>query len=363
MPDTCFCEKPTGTLVQQPINTFTNLAFCLSGCIIFIMTAYALDHPQPDDSKSVFWLYASVYGIANVFMGLGSGMYHASLAFVPQVLDNVGMYFIICWAFAYNMVRISPRRVQRNVFFSVYISMLIIFTFVNIYMPGVRRFAFFGMILGYIASEYFVDKKMRATLSTNDYQMNFKVWIAALSSIAVGFVIWILDQNGVICEPTSRFQGHGVWHVLCAAASWLLFYYYYGEKKKPALYSDVDVESSQSTEEVTALVSDNNNDDGEELTDYMPQQGLHMDQTFNIDRGYVVNNHLHLHQQMPTATPATAGAVLPYFNPNYPGVVGQYPSVPHLYPISMGPNAPHEHAVSGMYPQHQYHQHHQHRSL
>jgi uncharacterized membrane protein YfcA len=234
MPDGCFCEEPTGTLLQQPTNTYTNLAFCFVGCVIFVMIAHTLDEPNKDDAESVFWLYATVYAMGNVLLGLGSGLYHASLVFVFQVMDNVGMYFIICWAFAYNLVRISPKRFQQQVFFSVYLSLIAIFTAVNVYLPVVRRFAFFGMVIVYIISEYYVDMRKKEELGVEDYQMNWKVWIIALLSIAIGFVFWNLDQNKVLCNPKSVWQGHGLWHCLCATSSFCLFYFYWLEKKKPA---------------------------------------------------------------------------------------------------------------------------------
>lgn len=358
MPNDCFCEKPTGTLLQQPVNTFSNLAFCLTGVIVFVMIGYALDKNRDDSEEdykneaqpeSAFWLYGAVYGMGNVFLGLGSGMYHASMAFVPQVMDNVGMYFIICWAFAYNMVRLAPRRVQRSVFFSVYLSMLIIFTLINIYMANVRRYAFFAMVLFYMASEYYVDRhmKVRFELAPQNYQMNMKVWVSALVSIAVGFVFWILDQNKILCNPTGYFQGHAVWHALCALSSWLLFYYYYAEKKKPALYSGdcssnkVLGERIQSDDEVIGLMNERGHSSAiveDEMSEYNQPIVQQADQVYHMDQGYVVNNHIYMpsgnhvapHQHYPLAH---MGAPM-MMNPSYVMPAPQYAAPASLYPIT-----------------------------
>lgn len=248
MPDSCFCEKPRGTLLQQPTNTYSNLTFCLVGCIIYAMIARTLDQPSKEDAESVFWVYATVYATGCVLLGLGSGLYHASMVFAFQVVDNVGMYFIICWAFTYNLVRLSPERFQQAVFYSTYFSQIALFTYINIAFPVVRRYAFFVMVIIYIVSEYYVDVKKRGELSAEDYQMNWTVWFLALGSIALGFFLWNMDQNKVWCDPTSLFQLHGVWHSLCALSSFLLFYFYWTEKKKPADMRLIKNASKASTE-------------------------------------------------------------------------------------------------------------------
>ena len=67
----------------------------------------------------------------------------------------------------------------------------------------------------------------------------------ALTLIVVAFGIWILDITKVLCDPASPIQGHAVWHVLGAAATWFLFLYYRSERTTIA-YSASTVSGSLS---------------------------------------------------------------------------------------------------------------------
>ena len=39
----CFCERDRGTLVRQPTNTFTNLAFTVVGALVLLCLLYTSD--------------------------------------------------------------------------------------------------------------------------------------------------------------------------------------------------------------------------------------------------------------------------------------------------------------------------------
>ena len=43
-----------------------------------------------------------------------------------------------------------------------------------------------------------------------------------LGLLVTAYALWLLDQAGVLCDPTSWLQGHAAWHVLGAAAGWCL---------------------------------------------------------------------------------------------------------------------------------------------
>ncbi|CAF1459262.1 unnamed protein product [Adineta ricciae] len=58
-----------------------------------------------------------------------------------------------------------------------------------------------------------------------------KRWgIASAITFLLAFAIWILSDTGrPLCFPTSWFQGHALWHVLCALALYFLFRYHVSE--------------------------------------------------------------------------------------------------------------------------------------
>ena len=56
-------------------------------------------------------------------------------------------------------------------------------------------------------------------------------WLgAAVGSLAAAFAVWNTAKTGSpLCWPHSIYQGHGVWHLLCALSAWCLFRLYVSE--------------------------------------------------------------------------------------------------------------------------------------
>jgi hypothetical protein len=57
-------------------------------------------------------------------------------------------------------------------------------------------------------------------------------WLgAAVGSLALAFAVWNTAKAGSpLCWPHSVYQGHGVWHLLCALSAWCLFRLYVSEE-------------------------------------------------------------------------------------------------------------------------------------
>ena len=58
-------------------------------------------------------------------------------------------------------------------------------------------------------------------------------WIlAAAGSLGLAFAIWNTAKDGSpLCWPESVYQGHGVWHLLCALAAYCLFRFWASEQR------------------------------------------------------------------------------------------------------------------------------------
>lgn len=85
--------------MRQPSNSWTNLAFTLVGSVV-LLEAVAQDKFKSRSLKKMkehrFGLtFATVFGVSNLILGFGSGWYHASLTFIGQFMDNVGMYLLV----------------------------------------------------------------------------------------------------------------------------------------------------------------------------------------------------------------------------------------------------------------------------
>ena len=60
--------------------------------------------------------------------------------------------------------------------------------------------------------------------------ITFRHGVVALVAMLTAFTIWLLSTHGW-CDPTSIWQGHAAWHLLCAVAAYWLFRMYDSERR------------------------------------------------------------------------------------------------------------------------------------
>jgi hypothetical protein len=212
LPDHCFCEAIHNGTVAQPANAWSSLGFVLVGLLIA--------HARLRDYGSPIAPYRGIYGYALVLIGLGSAFYHASLTFVGQLTDVSGMYVLIMFALLYSLNRMYKG--GRVIFILAYAGANILLFFLQTTLPGLRRYVFGALVVGVLAAEIY---RLRATLISIDG----KWLLRAAGVIAVAFAIWVLDITKALCSPYSIVQGHAVWHLLGAVASYCLYRYYRSE--------------------------------------------------------------------------------------------------------------------------------------
>jgi hypothetical protein len=224
MPDACFCEAIRSGIVAQPANTWSNLGFVLVGLLIIVQAQAGSSSGERSSLIARHTTYAAVYGTACVVTGLGSFFYHASLTFVGQFFDVMGMYLFATFVLLYAVTRVS--RLSERAFVAGYIGLNAILAYVLLAAPNLRRWVFAALLTTGLAFE----SRARRTSASIDRRF----LQAALVALAAAFLIWILDLTKVLCAPQSWLQGHAVWHLLCAAATGLGYLYYRSERSTAA---------------------------------------------------------------------------------------------------------------------------------
>ena len=223
MPANCFCEQIRPGSVGQPANTWSSLSFVFVGlAILFGETRVLGRNPQskisPGEIASPVVL--AVYVFSLMIIGMGSAFYHASLTFVGQFFDVMGMYLFITFVILLNFSRLKG--LSGPGFAAWFTITNFTLGYVLIVFPEFRRYIFGGLVVTALALEFIVRKKRPlATLVA---------WLhGALTAFGLAFLLWILDITKVVCEPASWMQGHAAWHVLGAIAGGLLYGYYRSE--------------------------------------------------------------------------------------------------------------------------------------
>lgn len=200
-PESCFCEAIRESLVRQPANTWSSLGFVAVAGWAAMRSArrrrYGLSTLALGEMRL---LSASL-----VLVGLGSAFYHASLTFAGQVVDVAGMYLVATFILLHRLgprFNLSPLRGALG-FVIVNAALMV----GQVTTPSVRRPVFASLLALALIVEWRASRSGRR-------------WLGAGALImGAAFLVWVVDQQQLVCVPDSLLQGHAVWHLLGALAA------------------------------------------------------------------------------------------------------------------------------------------------
>lgn len=242
---THFCEMNRfDQLIVQPSNTWSNLGYIIIG-LIFISIAkndHKYEHRKHvNNLLAKFPGFSYLIGFSALYMGFGSFMYHATLTYFFQKLDQTGMYFLFVAFLSYVLFKLFPQIRFRgktyvsNKFFiiSAIIVQLLFFFFlwklpINILFPS--------LTLAFFAVNFILITKIRNSDSV------ISLLKASFITLLIAFSIWVLDITNKLCSPTSVFQGHALWHLLNTVSIFLAYLYYRSE----TFLSPEEIEAAES---------------------------------------------------------------------------------------------------------------------
>ncbi|MCB0508585.1 MAG: ceramidase domain-containing protein [Bacteroidetes bacterium] len=229
---TNFCElNRFDELIVQPSNTWSNLGYIIIGLIFISIAKNDLKYEHRKEVKNMlakFPGFSYLIGASALYLGIGSFMYHATLTFFFQKLDQTGMYFLLISFIAYSLFKLFPTIKFRgkvyvsNSFFivSAIIMQLLFFFFlwrlpINITFPA--------LTLTFFIANFVLIAKVRNSTSI------ISLLKASGITLVIAASIWILDITNKLCSPQSVFQGHALWHLLNTASIFLAYLYYRSE--------------------------------------------------------------------------------------------------------------------------------------
>ncbi|MDC1073825.1 ceramidase domain-containing protein [Gammaproteobacteria bacterium] len=267
-----WCERVSGGLFREPLNTLSNLGFMVSGLYMF----WIICNDKQDSSNPfigitpISLLYASVV----IFLGPGSMLMHGTNTNWGGWADNLSMMMFIILPWLYNIYSMSNWTSKKLI--SIYISIVLIYSIwrwftdwglgINFNLFGVSiglwaisetlyrfwspSFRFLSGFVGFIVlllfgilpnevfnnfSEYWwvilfwlpgllASKK---PVNRRTYKWYFLGMIAYFSA----FAIWLTGvPDHELCEPDSIIQAHSIWHLLSALATYFFFLHFRDEK-------------------------------------------------------------------------------------------------------------------------------------
>ena len=267
-----WCERVSGGLFREPLNTLSNLGFMVVGLYMF----WVICNDRQSSTNPfigitpISLLYASVV----IFLGPGSMLMHGTNTVWGGWADNLSMIMFIILPWLYNIYSMSNWTSKQLL--SIYVSIVIIYSIwrwftdwglgINFNLFGVSiglwaisetlyrfwspSFRFLSGFVGFVVlmlfgtmpnevfsnfSEYwwvilFWLPGLLATnkpLNTRTYKWYFLGMIAYFSA----FAIWLTGvPDNELCEPDSIIQAHSIWHLLSALATYFFFLHFRDEK-------------------------------------------------------------------------------------------------------------------------------------
>ena len=208
--DLHFCEAAVCGWVKQPANAYSNVAFLIVAALIW--TWWHRTNRQM--AKELVQIL--------VILFVGSFFLHASMTFIGEVADFLGMFFYVARLLLWNAERFNRRPVRHAEawywFLTTIPVVLMFFGFrgVPLFETGI------ALVLGFEALIYL----------TGDRKASYR-YLAAIGGImAVAYKIWWLDVDELWCQPHNHvMSGHVIWHCLTAFTFLLTAKFYEGYRK------------------------------------------------------------------------------------------------------------------------------------
>ena len=267
-----WCERVSGGLFREPVNTLSNLGFMVVGIYIF----YTITTDTNTSANNYFVGLTGIsilYASAAIFLGPGSMLMHGTNSGWGGWADNLSMIMYILIPWLYNIFRMSNWTVRR--FLEIYFSIVVIYAVmrwisgwglgINLELFSVSiglwaiseflfkfwspLFRFLSGFVGFLVLALFGTTPLDVIANFSEYWWVILFWIPGLLSnkkptttrtykwyflgmVAYfsAFVIWSTGvPDHALCRPDSLFQAHGIWHLLSAVATYCFFLHYRSE--------------------------------------------------------------------------------------------------------------------------------------
>lgn len=194
-------------LFREPQNTVSNLAYAIAGLAILLAAT------QPA---------SRAFGFAGVFLGFGSGIYHASLLPEWRMIDILGVYAVLfCLLFVGSSALAARLRGSTVAWFGVlFVWAAAIYTGVHrndVRIAGIKPFdSTYVMIAAVALGSTMALVAFRLAKDKGAYG---RAAMALAIAAPLAFVGGQGDRfGGFLANPEGFIQGHALWHTLGAVA-------------------------------------------------------------------------------------------------------------------------------------------------
>ena len=223
-------------LFRTKANTWSNLAYVLVGFYCIALGIHDREHASATKLNYVFDTPAMsiLMGVACCYLGIGSGLFHASLTRWGQQLDVGAMYAPLLVCIAINLGRYLPREFRVNA--SLQLPIWILLATSVVLVAALLYHYKWSMSSGQVLPLHILAIVAFAVMDcipllrgTHRITLRKRWLFIAFVSLALAIAFRQLDVAGRFGTPDTFLQGHALWHLLTAASLGAMYMYYRSE--------------------------------------------------------------------------------------------------------------------------------------
>lgn len=213
-------------------NTWSNLAFVFVGFYSFALCWQDLRRSTPSEAGYLVRTPAMglAFGLACCYLGVGSGLFHASLTRFGQQLDVAAMYAPLLVLIAVNLDRWIPSLPIRGRSLPTYPILIALVVLVCVILFYLK----WSMSSKNVLSTLIVSLSLFALLDrfSSSRKTNVRWLLGSSAAFVAGVACRQLDVAGRFTGPDAWLQGHALWHLLTSLSLGCMLIYYRSEVVK-----------------------------------------------------------------------------------------------------------------------------------
>jgi len=217
------------SIFRTRMNTWSNLAFIFVGC--YALGLALLDRIRSKPLHRGYLAHtpaqSAIFGVAMIYLGLGSALFHAALTRLGHQCDVGGMYATMFVVGSFCVGSWVPRLPRTNVRSWPLLVVLVVIASVYFF---VYKFSYgFGNVTRPISLTVLAFVVVSIVQPRKSLQLRW--FVAAFIMIAGGAYIRQLDIDRKFTGPDSLWQGHAIWHGMAALYYAFLYAYFRSEER------------------------------------------------------------------------------------------------------------------------------------
>lgn len=191
------CETITNTVLAQPVNAYSSLAFSVVGIGIIVWA---------QSVRGIERELRIVFGTILILTGIGSYLFHGPQPPVSQFLHDITFLAALLLILVAHLA--TGLSWSRQALWGAFAAaILVVSVTLFVYPQATNTFMVVG-VAGVVLAHLVMRRAGPASR---------RLLLSAILAMALSVTFFVLGRaGGPICDPDSAFQGHAMWHILSA---------------------------------------------------------------------------------------------------------------------------------------------------